>query len=337
MSAGVDVVGIDEAQFFDEVSSKSAAGWPTTACGSSSRDSTWTTRANPSARCPRSWPRPNMSPKVHAICVRCGNLAHHSHRLTSDDKQVMLGAQDTYEPICRHCFKELVREKKNNPPGRDFRRPNPSAYGHFRLHTALRCCWAVHPYPQQTGLLETRVFRLHQLLERDRQASPQPTEDPVRNPQSPTASAEACTAESLALNRETEKTAALAESPQPSPELLPAPESSPGPEFSHAPERKGAQTPPRRRKNYEKFIGTQLFAAIGIFVLIVGIGFFIKYAINNDWLDERMRTGLGLRQRLRPAGSGRPAAKALPLVRLAAGGRSICGILCDGCRSLPLL
>lgn len=144
------------------------------------------------------------------------------------------------------------------------------------------------------GSLETRVSRLHLLIERDRQASPQPTEDPrPEEPQSPTASAEACTAENPALNREAEKTAALAESPQPSPELLPAPESSPGPEFSHAPERKGAQTPPRRRKNYEKFIGTQLFAAIGIFVLIVGIGFFIKYAINNDWLDERMRTGLG--------------------------------------------
>ena len=121
------------------------------------------------------------------------------------------------------------------------------------------------------GSLETRVSRLHLLIERDRQASPQPTEDPrPEQPQSPTASAEACTAESPVLNREAEKTAALAESPQPSPELLPAPESSPGPEFSHAPERKGAQTPPRRRKNYEKFIGTQLFAAIGIFVLIVG-------------------------------------------------------------------
>ncbi len=88
------------------------------------------------------------------------------------------------------------------------------------------------------GSLETRVFRLHQLLERDRQASPQPTEDPrPEQPQSPTASAAACTAESPALNREAEKTASLAESPQPSPELLPAPESSPGPEFSHAPER----------------------------------------------------------------------------------------------------
>ena len=52
--------------------------------------------------------------KVHAICVRCGNLAHHSHRLTADSSQVLLGAQDSYEPICRHCFNELrtLEEKK---------------------------------------------------------------------------------------------------------------------------------------------------------------------------------------------------------------------------------
>ena len=50
--------------------------------------------------------------KVHAICVRCGNLAHHSHRLTADEKQVMLGAQDSYEPICRHCFAELRKKER---------------------------------------------------------------------------------------------------------------------------------------------------------------------------------------------------------------------------------
>ena len=50
--------------------------------------------------------------KVHAICVRCGNLAHHSHRLTQDEKLVMLGETDSYEAICRHCFKELVRNRK---------------------------------------------------------------------------------------------------------------------------------------------------------------------------------------------------------------------------------
>ena len=49
--------------------------------------------------------------KVHAICVRCGDLAHHSHRLTADEKQVVLGAQDTYQPICRHCFNELMSKK----------------------------------------------------------------------------------------------------------------------------------------------------------------------------------------------------------------------------------
>ena len=50
--------------------------------------------------------------KVHAICVRCGNLAHHSHRLTADQSQVLLGAQDSYEPICRHCFNELTRKER---------------------------------------------------------------------------------------------------------------------------------------------------------------------------------------------------------------------------------
>jgi thymidine kinase len=48
--------------------------------------------------------------KVHAICVRCGNLAHHSHRLAANDALVMLGEKDTYEPICRHCFAELAKQ-----------------------------------------------------------------------------------------------------------------------------------------------------------------------------------------------------------------------------------
>ena len=54
-----------------------------------------------------------------------------------------------------------------------------------------------------------------------------------------------------------------------------------------------AQTGKGPKKNLEKYIGTHLFAAIGIGVLILGVGFFIQYAINNDWLDETMRTVLG--------------------------------------------
>jgi len=49
--------------------------------------------------------------KVHAICVRCGNLANHSHRLSSSDKLVVLGEQDIYQPICRHCFRQSMNEK----------------------------------------------------------------------------------------------------------------------------------------------------------------------------------------------------------------------------------
>ena len=82
MTSDVDIVGIDEAQFFDDgiiAVCRALAEYVT---------------------------------KVHAICVRCGNLAHHSHRLTLDEKLVMLGETDSYEAICRHCFKELVRNRK---------------------------------------------------------------------------------------------------------------------------------------------------------------------------------------------------------------------------------
>ncbi len=42
--------------------------------------------------------------KVHAVCVRCGAPAYVSHRLVANDKQILTGASDVYEPICRYCF-----------------------------------------------------------------------------------------------------------------------------------------------------------------------------------------------------------------------------------------
>jgi thymidine kinase len=42
--------------------------------------------------------------KVHAICVRCGNLAHHTHRIGKAEKLVLLGEKDLYEPLCRKCY-----------------------------------------------------------------------------------------------------------------------------------------------------------------------------------------------------------------------------------------
>ena len=48
--------------------------------------------------------------KVHAICVKCGNLANHSHRLTKSHKLVVLGEKDIYEPLCRQCYNAAMAE-----------------------------------------------------------------------------------------------------------------------------------------------------------------------------------------------------------------------------------
>ncbi|MDL2297042.1 thymidine kinase [Bacteroidales bacterium OttesenSCG-928-B11] len=49
--------------------------------------------------------------KTHAICMRCGELAHFSHRTVSGEKQILLGETESYEPLCRNCY---VKEKKRN-------------------------------------------------------------------------------------------------------------------------------------------------------------------------------------------------------------------------------
>ena len=110
MTADVDVVGIDEAQFFDEgivdVCRKLADSGIRVIVAGLDMDY----MGVPFGPMPALMATAEYVTKVHAICVRCGDLAHHSHRLTTDDKQVLLGAHDTYQPICRHCFKELTKK-----------------------------------------------------------------------------------------------------------------------------------------------------------------------------------------------------------------------------------
>ena len=111
LATDVDVEGIDEAQFFDdgivEVCRKLADSGIRVIVAGLDMDY----MGVPFGPMPALMATAEYVTKVHAICVRCGDLAHHSHRLTEDDKQVLLGAQDTYQPICRHCFKELRGEK----------------------------------------------------------------------------------------------------------------------------------------------------------------------------------------------------------------------------------
>ncbi len=46
--------------------------------------------------------------KVHAICVSCGNLAQFSHRTTNEEGQVLVGAVDSYQPLCRSCYNKIA-------------------------------------------------------------------------------------------------------------------------------------------------------------------------------------------------------------------------------------
>lgn len=111
MTSDVDVVGIDEAQFFDagivDVCRQLANSGVRVIVAGLDMDY----MGVPFGPMPALMATAEYVTKVHAICVRCGDLAHHSHRLTADDKQVLLGAKDTYQPICRHCFNELMKNK----------------------------------------------------------------------------------------------------------------------------------------------------------------------------------------------------------------------------------
>ena len=49
--------------------------------------------------------------KVHAICVRCGNLAYVSHRKVAAEQRVLLGETTEYEPLCRECYQKAIQEE----------------------------------------------------------------------------------------------------------------------------------------------------------------------------------------------------------------------------------
>lgn len=101
-----EVVGIDEAQFFDEsivevAQTLAAQGTRVIVAG---LDMDYL--GKPFGPMPELMATAEFVTKVHAICVRCGGLASHSYRLADSDSQVLLGAQSQYEARCRRCFHE---------------------------------------------------------------------------------------------------------------------------------------------------------------------------------------------------------------------------------------
>lgn len=110
-----DVVGIDEAQFFDEhiveVCNELASKGIRVIVAGLDLDF----KGQPFGPMPALCAIADEVTKVHAICVRCGALAYVSHRIVAGEKQVMLGEKQEYEPLCRECYNAAVNEN-NNPP-----------------------------------------------------------------------------------------------------------------------------------------------------------------------------------------------------------------------------
>ena len=107
----VEVVGIDEAQFFDDsivevVTQLASKGIRVIIAG---LDTDY--MGKPFGPMPALLAIAEDVQKVHAICVRCGSLANHSHRLSDSRKLVVLGEKDTYEPLCRDCYNKALAEE----------------------------------------------------------------------------------------------------------------------------------------------------------------------------------------------------------------------------------
>lgn len=109
LAGDVDVVGIDEAQFFDsgliDVSIALANQGISVIIAGLDMDF----KGKPFGPIPGLMAVADHITKVHAICMRCGEEAQFSHRFSKTDKLVLLGEIDEYEPLCRSCYNKAIR------------------------------------------------------------------------------------------------------------------------------------------------------------------------------------------------------------------------------------
>jgi thymidine kinase len=111
LASQIDVVGIDEAQFFDtglvDVCNSLANNGIRVVVAGLDMDF----QGKPFGPMPNLLAAAEQVTKIHAICLRCGSLAQYSHRKTASRKLVVLGETDEYEPLCRSCFNKARKEQ----------------------------------------------------------------------------------------------------------------------------------------------------------------------------------------------------------------------------------
>ncbi|MFN5183486.1 MAG: thymidine kinase [Bacteroidota bacterium] len=103
-----EVIGIDEAQFFDtgiiDVCNTLASNGKRVIVAGLDMDF----QGKPFGPMPSLMACAEYVTKVHAICVNCGNLAHISHRKNENRDLVLVGELESYEPLCRECYNDAV-------------------------------------------------------------------------------------------------------------------------------------------------------------------------------------------------------------------------------------
>jgi len=104
LAEGVNVVGVDEAQFFDLELSRYCQELALKGIRVIVAGLDMDFRGNPFGPMPSLLAVSEYITKVHAICPHCGNLATHSYRLDGGEDTVVLGEKDLYEPRCRSCY-----------------------------------------------------------------------------------------------------------------------------------------------------------------------------------------------------------------------------------------
>lgn len=104
LAGDVDVIGIDEAQFFDSGLIDVCVSLANMGIRVIIAGLDMDFKGKPFGPIPGLMAVADHITKVHAICMRCGDVAQFSHRLSKAEKLVLLGEKDEYEPLCRSCF-----------------------------------------------------------------------------------------------------------------------------------------------------------------------------------------------------------------------------------------
>lgn len=112
LADGCDVVGIDEAQFFDNeiisvCNDLANSGIRVIVAG---LDMDF--QGKPFGPMPFLMATAEYVTKVHAVCTRTGNLAHYSYRKTKSEAQLLLGEQDDYEPLSRAAYFKAMHQNE---------------------------------------------------------------------------------------------------------------------------------------------------------------------------------------------------------------------------------